>query len=134
MHAGIRQGYTNRGEVLGAAIGPGSNIDHVNISYFKGLTRFGFTMERWTHDNDFHYFAFENIRDFRRFWIDYTFGLDFDLPYKNFMFTGAIRYTRSLNYQWELHNNPPGGPYFVNGRDVSNVSTSLKVIYLFPGK
>ncbi len=131
MHAGVRQGYTHRGEVLGSAIGPGSNLDHINVSYLKGINRFGLTIERWVHDNDFHYFAFTDIRDFRRFWVDYTFGADFDLAYKNFMFTGALRYTRSLNYQWELHNSPPGGPYFVNGRDVSNVSGNLKVIYLF---
>lgn len=134
MHAGVRHGYTNRGEVMGSAIGPGSNLDHLNVSYLKGMNRIGLTIERWVHDNDFHYFAFTDTRDFRRFWVDYTFGLDFDIPYQNFMFTGAIRYTRSLNYQWELHNSPPGGPYFIPGRDVSNVSGNLKVIYLFSRK
>ena len=131
MHGGVRQGYTHRGEVLGSAIGPGSNLDYFNLSWFQGMTRFGFTFERWTHDNDFHYFAFERIQDFRRFWIDYTLGLDFDLPYKNFMFTGEFRFTRSLNYQWELYNSPAGGPYFVNGEDETNLHLSFKTVYLF---
>ncbi len=134
MHTGVRHGYTNRGEVLGSAIGPGSNLDYLNVSWLKEMTRVGLTIERLAHDHDFHFFAFDEINDFRRFWIDYTFGLDFDLPYRNFMITGALRYTRSLNYQWELHNSPPGGPYFVNGRDVSNFSSTLKIIYLFPHK
>lgn len=131
MHGNVRQGYTHRGEVLGSAIGPGSNLDHFNVSYVKGLTRYGLTIERWTHDNDFHYFAFEEVRDFRRFWIDYTIGGDFDIPYKNFIFSGALKYTRSLNYQWEIHNSPSGLPYFINGRDVSNLFGTLRVVYLF---
>lgn len=131
MHSRIRQGYTHRGEVLGSAIGPGSNLDYFNVSYFTGIKRIGFTFERWTHDNDFHILAFEDIRDFRRYWIDYTLGLDFDWPYKNFMFTGDFRFSRSLNYQWEIHNSLSGSPYFVNGEDESNFFLSFKTIYLF---
>lgn len=131
MHGGVTHGYTHRGEVLGAAIGPGSNLDYLNISYFDQLLRVGLTIERWTRDNDFLYLAFEPTRDFRRFWIDYAVGLDFDLPYKQFLFSGDMKFIRSLNYQWELYNSPPGGPYFVNGVDVSNFHFTLKTIYLF---
>ena len=133
MHGGIRQGYTHRGEVLGAAIGPGSNLDYFTAAYVNGYNRYGLRFERLAHDNDFFYFAFENQRDWRRFWVDYSFGAEAThrIKWVPLVVEGSFLFTRSLNYQWELYNNPPGQRYFTSGNDVSNVQLILKALYLF---
>ncbi|MEL7006816.1 MAG: capsule assembly Wzi family protein, partial [Bacteroidota bacterium] len=75
LHSTVRHGYTNRGEVLGAGIGPGSNYDYFEIALVDGIKKIGFEFERLAHNQDFFYAAFRDTRDWRRFWIDYTFGL-----------------------------------------------------------
>ncbi len=37
----VTHGYTNRGEVLGAGIGPGGNLLSANVSWVKGLKQIG---------------------------------------------------------------------------------------------
>ena len=129
-HSGVRHGYTHVGEILGASTGPGTNVDYFTFSFVRGFERYGLRLERIANDLDFFYRAFENTRDWRRFWVDYNIGLEGTTQYKDFIFDASVIYTRALNYQWELFNNPPGQPYFVNGRDVSNFFISIKTIYL----
>ena len=131
LHSQVRHGYTHRGEVLGASIGPGSNMDFFGIALVEGLRKYGLRIERVSNNNDFFFRAFENTRDWRRFWVDYNIGIDLTLPYKQFLFDGSLIFTRSLNYQWELFENPNNQPYFVAGEDASNLYFSLKTLYLF---
>src|SRR5690606_5465540 len=37
----VRHGYTNQGQVLGAGIGPGSNIQSIGISWLRDLKQVG---------------------------------------------------------------------------------------------
>ncbi len=66
----IRQGYTNRGEVLGAGIGPGGNLQSLDISWVKGLKRIGLQFERYVHNNDLYYYIFQDSKDYSRHWVD----------------------------------------------------------------
>ncbi len=131
LHSGVRHGYTHIGEVLGASTGPGTNVDLFKFSLVRGLEVYGLRFERIANDLDFFYLAFEDNKDWRRFWVDYNIGLESTIVFKDFIFDTSIIYTRALNYQWELFDNPPGQPYFVKGKDVSNLFISLKTIYLF---
>ena len=53
---GWTQGYTNEGQLLGSAMGPGSNMQWLHIGIFtqRGLT--GIFLRRYIHDNDYFYF------------------------------------------------------------------------------
>jgi hypothetical protein len=50
----VVQGYTNRGQVLGAAIGPGSSSQYVSLSYEAASWRAGLSVERIRWDEDAH--------------------------------------------------------------------------------
>lgn len=126
----IRQGYTNRGEILGAGIGPGANLQTLDISWFKGLKKIGLQIERYLHNDDFYYYAYYDSDDFRRHWVDLSIGFTGEWNYKNFIFNAKLLEVHSINYQWYLRQNP-GDPYWVNGKTVDNVQVQAGLSYRF---
>ncbi|MGW8122600.1 capsule assembly Wzi family protein [Roseivirga echinicomitans] len=130
IHHRVRHGYTNNGEVLGASIGPGSNVHYLSAAWVKGMNRVGIAFERLAHNNDFLYFAFEDSYDFRRYWVDYNFHAFADWKFDKLMVSGNVFYTRALNYQWELFHVPYTQPYYVPGTDVGNLHLEFKLAYL----
>ena len=128
-HSYVRHGYTHRGEVLGAGIGPGSNVQYLEVSWLKGMNKIGLQLERLVNNNDFYYYAFEKPKDFRRHWVDLGAGINISFRYKQFLVGGGGQYIRTLNYWWELNRLPTEG-YFVNGRDVTNIHLKGGITYL----
>ncbi|HQT24941.1 capsule assembly Wzi family protein [Daejeonella sp.] len=125
----VRQGYTHMGQVLGAGIGPGSNLQSLDISWFKGLKRIGLKFERYLHNNDFYYQMYIDPPDFRKHYVDMSAALSADWDYKNLVFSAKGAMIRSLNYQYVLYNRPPD--YFVTGWDRLNYQVRLGVTYRF---
>ena len=130
IHSRVRDGFTNNGEVLGAAIGPGSNAHYLSLARVRGKNRFGGAFERVTNNNDFLRFAFEDSGDFRRYWVDYNIHAFADWEFNNFLVSGNITYIRSLNYQYELFDIPFVPPFFVPGTDRGNLHMEFKIAYL----
>jgi hypothetical protein len=128
MHGRVYHGYTNNGEVMGAGIGPGSNSQYFSISKIKENQRLGGALEIIDQDNDFYYMAFEDNGDFRRYWKDFNFHLFYEKKFKNFWGSFNMMYSRSLNYQWELINDPTL-PYYHPGKDVNNFHIDFKLTY-----
>ena len=126
----IRHGYTNRGEVLGAGIGPGGNMQSLEVSWVSGLKRLGLQFERYVHNNDFYYYAFIDSRDYRRHWTDISFAAHGEWDYKNFIFNAKLQGIKSLNYQWYLYQ-PPGANYMTPGRDAFNLQVQAGITYRF---
>jgi hypothetical protein len=54
-HHLVRQGYTQRGQVLGAAIGPGGNVQYVGADLYHAGGRVGAFVQRRVYDNDAYY-------------------------------------------------------------------------------
>lgn len=129
IHSKVRHGYTHNGEVLGSAIGPGSNVHYLSLAWTEGTNRFGAAFERLVHNNDFLRFAFEDSLDFRRYWVDYNIHLFTDWEFENFLFSGNLAYTRALNYQWELFHVPFSQPYYVPGTDRGNIDLEFNIAY-----
>ena len=130
MHGFVYDGFTNEGEVLGASIGPGSNSQYISLTKFKENSKITLGLEIIHHDNDFYYMAFENSRDFRRYWKDYNINLKYQTKLKNLWLAMDAFYIRSLNYQWGLEENPT--KYYVPGIDKNNFHVSLKLSYEIP--
>lgn len=126
----IRQGYTNNGQVLGAGIGPGGNLQSLNVSWVKGIKRIGLQLERYIHNNDFYNYAYYDSGDHRRHWTDLSLAASGEWNYKNFIFNANISAIKSLNYQWYLIQNP-GDPYYVKGTDAFNLHIRAGVSYRF---
>ena len=101
----IRQGYTNRGEVLGAGIGPGANLQSLDVSWVKGLKRIGLQAERYVHNNDFYYYTFSDSQNYSQHWVDLSIAANGEWNYKNLIFNAKIQGIESLDYQWALKKN-----------------------------
>lgn len=130
VHPYVRHGYTHLGQVLGAGIGPGGNMQSLDVNWFKGLKQLGFQIERYVHNNDFYYFTFEDSKDFRRHWTDLSLGVFGEWNYDKFIFNTTLTGIKSLNYQWYLLQET-GQPYMTKGKDIINLHVKAGLSYHF---
>lgn len=130
-HSWVTGGYTNRGEVIGAAIGPGSNSHYFGLKKINKLNSFGIGLEVVDQDNDFYYYAFESAKDYRRYWKDFNFNAFYQKEFNKSILSFNLVFQRSLNYQWELDDYAE--PYYHAGRDKNNLHLNLKLL-IFPFK
>ncbi len=136
QHTQIRHGYTYEGQVLGAGIGTGSNHQSLDFAWVKGLRSIGLQVERYTHNNDFYYDAFGGTQpgtstDIRRNWIDLSYMASGSWDFGQLLLSGKMGLIRSLNYEWELHNDPDPNVYWTPGHDVTNFQAQLGMSYRF---
>lgn len=129
VHHQVRDGYTNNGQVLGAGIGPGSNLQSLDVSWVKGLKRIGIQLERLVNNNDLYYFAITT--DNRRKWIDLSFSGKFDWTYKSFILNSQLSYIRSHNYQYTIKGVSPSKDQFWNWdkQDINNLHLKVGLMY-----
>jgi hypothetical protein len=121
-------GYTNRGQLIGAGIGPGSDMQSINISWIKSLKMIGLQIDRYVHNNDFQY---NDVKDIRSNWVDLGLALLGEWDYKNLLFTANAELIRSMNYE-HLYNPVPGNTNFwAPGQDIYNFQAKLGVMYRF---
>lgn len=130
IHHRVRHGYTNNGEVLGSALGPGGNAQYFEVAKVKGLNRVGGAIERYVHNNDFNNSAFSG--DFTRYWVDYNVNAFYEKRFDKFFLSASLFYTYSLNYQWEVLFDPNDPTAFPDtpGVDRNNWNFDLKLSYL----
>jgi len=129
----VRQGYTYQGQELGAGIGPGGNLQTVDVSWVKGLKKLGLQLERYAHNNDLYYLTYTNTRDFRRHWVDLSMAAIGEWNYKNLIFNAKIQAIKSFNYQWYLpvDSTKPTNSVTVSGVDAFNLQVQAGATYLF---
>ena len=126
-HNFVYDGYTNKGEVLGSSIGPGSNSHYFSLNRIRNQELIGIGLEIVDNDNDFYHVAFASARDIRRYWKDVNLHLKYNKSFKHFNLSSNLVYIRSLNYQWELDDFAT--PYYHPGKDVDNFHLSVKLTY-----
>lgn len=127
-HAGIPQGYTNKGQLLGAGIGPGSNMQSASISWIKKLKMIGIQVERYVHDQDFQNRV---IRDSRANWVDLGTSVFGEWNYKNFLFSSKLEFIKSLNYEHYYQPIPDNLSAFRKPRNIINFQAQIGVMYRF---
>jgi hypothetical protein len=118
-HSVIRDGYTHRGQIVGAGIGPGASSQTLGINWVKGIQKTGVLFERLVHNNDFYYVAFAPTRNYRSHWVDISINLNKSWQCKNLLYDARLSWVKSLNYQWQEY------------KDVHNIFAALSVSYLF---
>lgn len=130
QHGQIKHGYTNRGQMLGAGIGPGGGQQTFEISWVRNLKQIGFRLERTVHNNDFWY---TSIEDFRANWVDMSYTAFAHWDYKNFLVSVKLKYVKSRNYQWlyepEIDLENPS--YWLPGENTLNFHGQLGITYRF---
>jgi hypothetical protein len=126
----IRQGYTNQGQEIGAGIGPGGDLQSLEVSWVKGIKKLGLQIERYVHDNDFYYYAFHDSKDYTRHWVDMSIAFDGEWNYKNLIFNARIQAIQSLDYQWGL-TQPGNDIGFEHQRSKFNLQLQTGISYRF---
>lgn len=126
VHYIVRDGYTNLGQVMGAGIGYGNNVQSLNVSWLRGLNRLGLLFERLVHDNGLFYSL---IADRRRNWVDLNVGTYAEYNYKNFIFTSKLIFTKAYNYQYQIGETT--NLWNFRKKDSGNIHFQAGMLYRF---
>jgi hypothetical protein len=124
------RGNTNQGQMLGAGIGTGSNLQTISLSWGKGLDNIGFVLERFVHNNDLYH---QISTDPRGHWVDINIAFKAQRSYKQFLLAAKVEGIRSYNYEYSYV--PPVSSsttsYWTPGKDAYNLQANLAVTYRF---
>jgi len=125
----VTQGYTNNGQLLGAGIGPGSNLQSLSISWINGLKIIGLQFERYVHNNDFHNIT---IKDFRANWVDISATAIAEWNFHNLLLSARFENIISYNYQhYYRPQNPNSGKFMEPGINQYNLQAQIGITYCF---
>ena len=114
VHSRSQQGYTNRGQILGAAIGPGSSSQYIDGSLFFGNGRVKVFAQRVAQNNDFLYesnaMLAEKIQNptNNKYWlhnVEMRFGASLLYNYKQFETGIGFTFRRELNDDYIYKND-----------------------------
>ena len=138
LHSNVKVGYTQQGQLLGAGIGPGSNLQTLDISWVNQrevrslevsrLVLIGLRLERYVHNNDFHYLA---IHDIRAHWVDFIATLNGQYAYKNFLFFTQLSFMDCINYEHLYVPREIIDSWWNPGVNVFNLQAQVGVSYRF---
>ncbi|MCC8423965.1 capsule assembly Wzi family protein [Mucilaginibacter sp. UR6-11] len=129
-HTEIRDGQTNLGQIIGAGIGSGGNLQSLDISWVSGLKKLGIQVERYEHDVDFYQRYFPDINGNSRKWVDFALALQGEWAYKNIIFNAKLQHIKSFNYEWILKDYN-SSQYYIPHNDVYNFHGELGVTFRF---
>jgi hypothetical protein len=129
-HHVVRDGYTYQGQVLGAGIGPGSNVQSIDVSWVRDMRQIGIGFERFVHNEDFMYRE-GFINDLRRGWVDLGMKAYAVWDFKNILTFARLQYMHSYNYRFDIYYPPEHTFWEVGHRDKSNLHLQLGLSYLF---
>ncbi|WP_257669525.1 capsule assembly Wzi family protein [Parapedobacter tibetensis] len=129
-HHVVRDGYTHRGQVLGAGIGPGSNVQSIDMAWVRNIKQIGLRFERFVQKEDFMYRE-GHVNDLRRGWVDLGLAGYATWDYKNFVASAKLQYMHSYNYRFEIYFPPEHTFWGVEHRDKNNYHLQLGLSYLF---
>lgn len=97
VHNPVRQGYTHRGRLLGAPIGPGSDAQYVAADYLGPRTLAGLYVERVRYDNDAYYRHFADARGFSGHDAETTVGVRGGRVVSGVQLMGELAYSSRYN-------------------------------------
>ncbi len=110
-------GFTNRGQVLGAAIGPGSQSQYLGVDYYARTWQFGTFAERVRNQNDALYRQF--AANLARHDVTLGGGVRGGLRLPALDVRGELAATNRLNY---LFQNGQSNIFALGTVDVSNIA------------
>lgn len=97
-HGVVTQGYTHRGQIIGAGIGPGSNMQSLGIAYYAPWGVASMAVARRVRDNDaFWVWAEQNGASFDRHDVSFDLGGDIMLFSGERELGGGVTVSRQLN-------------------------------------
>ncbi len=110
------EGYTNRGQLLGASIGPGSNSQYLGLDRYTSGGRYGGFVERIRYDDDYAFQALQTVPEgYLSHQVDLTVG------FNGLRFSGPVDVGGGIELTRELNR------YFVRGADLTNLKVTFTV-------
>ncbi len=138
-HGAVRQGHTNEGQILGAAIGTGSASQYLGTEAYFEDGMIGLFVQRVADNDYFHYeYNYRYIfpiptdsRDYFNHQIDVNIGLNAKYKISDFLLGGRIIWSKAYNYgRYELGDRS-GPDEVMPGEDLINWQVGFSVRYLF---
>ncbi|QNL51590.1 hypothetical protein H8S90_08470 [Olivibacter sp. SDN3] len=127
----VRHGYTHLGQLLGAGIGPGSNVQSVNIAWLRGKKQLGLMLERQEQQTDLFYGLLAYASDYRRNWVNLAATINGEWDYRNFLFMAQMRFMNGLNFNYDIDWDPSRTFWDFTPVDQFNFQAQLGVMYRF---
>lgn len=125
----VTQGYTHNGQLLGAGIGPGSDMQSLSVSWVSGLKIIGLQFERYVHNNDLQNVS---IHDIRSNWVDMSATGILEWDWHNLLLSARFENVLSYNYEhYYRPQDPNSGKFFEPGINQYNFQTQIGVTYKF---
>ncbi len=120
VHSQVENGYTNRGQLMGSYIGPGSNANHFKFQLYTPNGRIAFNIDRVRFNDDY-------LAD--------NFAPAFNQPNDGSFLTGIdyLRFINDFSVEASISRTNRRNWYYEADRDVNNLSFTLKVGYT-PGR
>ncbi len=102
LHGTVLHVYTNQGQVIGAGIRPGSNLQTLDFSVWEKDKVWGIQLERYAHNMDFYYDAYT---DYNHKWVDFSFNTYAYKKFGNLGVQAKINTSLMANYQYINKSN-----------------------------
>lgn len=126
-HSQIIHGYTHKGQIIGAGMDVGANIQSLDVNWLKGMKKIGLSFERYEHNPHDAPIA---LNGRSRKWLDYALAGVGEWNYKNMLLHVKVQGIKSLNYQWRLKNYD-STLYYIPHNDVFNFHGELGMVFRF---
>ncbi len=138
-HSKVRQGHTNGGQILGAAIGPGSNSQFLSIDAYKNDFKLGVFAQRWVDNNNFHFERGsrsiappEDFGDYYRHRVNLNFGMNFLYGPGPVYLNSRFTWTKAFNYGRFDYGEFDGVTIRnYEHRDLINIQFQVGLTYIF---
>lgn len=138
-HGEIRQGHTNGGQLLGAAIGPGSESQFLGIDGYFKKGKVGISMQRVVDNDFFHYefnqrYLFEtNVgnKDYFNHRANLNIGVNGAYKAGPLLLSGKVIWQKAFNYGRFDLGERQGTEVTFGEDDIINLQFSLSARYLF---
>lgn len=139
-NGGISSGWTNRGQVMGAGIGPGSNMFTAGVSYLDGYKTYGVHFERVAYNEDLFWGRLDYLylggpnpffKDFSKHFVDWGFLLSHHTSYGKLFVGYNLHVLRTYNFQWNYDPNGKAGDFRFPGINVWSLNLEVSAVYRF---
>lgn len=123
-HQTVTQGHTNKGQLLGAAIGPGSDAQLVGLDIFSGSGRSAVRVERIRHDDDTY------LRTFARRYGESRHDAEINLTASHLRFLGPLEiegaFTLVRRYDRDFIALPSGAAELIENNWTTRLTASWR--------
>ena len=136
-HQSVKQGHTNEGQLLGAAIGPGSTSQYLGADAYFKKGSVGFFIQRMVDNDLFHYeyyqrfFTQGGFKDQFRHRANLNVGLNGSYIFRDIVFSGRFVWNKNFSYGRFNYGEFPINYETREGTDIINMQFQLSARYLF---